>query len=857
MRLLGSGHRSRSSLRVRYLAAASAMVVLLLAGAFVANAYVNHVTARNASSLQSRDEITNIISRFRGALWRADAALDEIMISPRDSHQLLVRASLDEARAGLESMTAHQAIDAARTRDRVDGLRSGFETLSRNILELTQRRRDPNWVWPMLPFISTTNLEANQEFESAAGIALRELRIGEDNAENRELYRRFDDVRDLWRLQILNFRAVIIRFAGLNSVDMISQERNIELIHGQIEAQLEALGGLAEEGRLDLEAEDALERMVESARHWDSGFQKVKALRVSKIWRNDVHYAEQNVRPLQEAILNDLSRLETDIGAWSSKNIHAVEHAANQINMELWALSGLAIVFVILVYNMLGRTVLRPIARIAEALSTEGRDVADISLSKRGSSEIFTLVAAFNTMQRQIHHRQVALQHQALTDSLTGLPNRALLRDRLEQAVNVAQRNGTPLAFMLLDLDRFKEINDSLGHLSGDAVLRQVALRLAECLRESDTVARLGGDEFAIISTVGDIREIQTFVERIVEAIERPVGVDQHKLYVGVSIGIAVFPDHGGDAETLIRHADIAMYSAKRGNKDFAFFDSELEEQGVAKLALLNDLRAELKNPSGQIELFYQPQVNLRAGNVKNAEALLRWVHPEMGHIAPEQFISMAEQTGFIKALSSWVIERAISDCANWLTIWDELGVSINLSAWDLEDDELPQRIALSLKKNRLPPEMLTLEITESAVMNDPIKARGVLERLNAMGVAIYIDDYGTGFSSLAYLKLLPVHGLKIDKSFVTDMMNDENDGIIVRSTIELAHNLGMSAIAEGVESREALLALREAGCDSVQGFYIARPGTLDNMRSWLAKYSPEQISLSGELLDIGKYRGG
>jgi diguanylate cyclase (GGDEF)-like protein len=446
-------------------------------------------------------------------------------------------------------------------------------------------------------------------------------------------------------------------------------------------------------------------------------------------------------------------------------------------------------------------------------------------------------MTAYNTMRRQIHHRQMALEYQALHDSLTSLPNRALLQDRLEQAIQQAKRHQTNVAFMLLDLDRFKNINDTLGHAVGDRVLQEISLRLNNCLRTSDTVARLGGDEFAIITPDVDTTQASFFIEKVITEIGRPIIIDQKNMHVGVSVGITLFPDNSDDADSLMRQADIAMYDAKHNKKGYSFFHSEMDELNTDSLSLLGELKDELQHFDKNLFLHYQPQIDLQTNTIHGVEALLRWDHPKHGMLPPDEVIRMCEQSGLITKLTQWVLEKAISECKSLENDGLSLIVSVNLSMWDLQDAQLSARVAQLLEQHGLPANRLKLEITESAVMNDPTRARETLNELSDMGIKLDIDDYGTGFSSLAYLKMLPVGGLKIDKSFVIEMQEDENDNTIVQSTIDLAHNLKLIVIAEGVETADALNALKQYRCDYAQGYFIARPMPAKKLKYWCANY--------------------
>ncbi len=824
----------RSSLRFYYLLIAFVVACLLIGGSTIASLYVYHVSHKNAQALQLENSISDTIVAVRNSIWQADNALNAMMHSPMQGYQRSINNHLQEAEQKLRTLEDFKSYVTTELADLINDLNEDILELRKAVHELMELRSDPNWIYPMLPYISETMVDSHEEFMTAAGLALREIEDSDGAKYLSPQYRLFDQTRDLWRDKILAFRAMILLFAGLNSQQLFTQEHNITVLHKEIQARLKELEKAKKQGLMGLESEVALETMQYHSDKWQKELSQLLKLHNSNIWRADLHFLRDKVRPHQSHVFEDLVLLEKGLSDWSSRHVSSVEQVAIKINMELWGLSGLALGFVLLVYVLLNRSVLLPISRIAEAIGTEGRNIEKLSLPERGSREIHTLIKAFNSMRRQLHKRQVALEHQALTDTLTGLPNRALLEDRLDQAVHLAHRQDTEMALLLLDLDRFKDINDTLGHQVGDYVLQQIGQRLLDCMYESDTVARLGGDEFAIITPDTNMAQLIDFVEVISTVFKSVVEVDTHQLYVGASIGVAVYPRHGDDVSTLIRHADIAMYQAKRNNKSFVIYDQSLNDKSIGDLSLLADLKAELEGQSGQLQLHYQPQIDLFNRDVIRVEALLRWKHPHHDFISPEQIIQMTEYTGLIDDLSKWVLKTAISDCAAWQRDNLDIKISVNLSAMNLQDPKLPSHIQYLLNYYKLDARKLTLEITESAVMNDPLRAREVLQTLSTMGVELVIDDYGTGFSSLAYLKLLPVNSLKIDKSFVIDMLEEENDAIIVRSTIDLAHNLGLSVIAEGVENQEVARLLRQQKCDSAQGFYFARPMVESELREWL-----------------------
>lgn len=432
--------------------------------------------------------------------------------------------------------------------------------------------------------------------------------------------------------------------------------------------------------------------------------------------------------------------------------------------------------------------------------------------------------------------QSAALEYQALHDALTDLPNRSLLGDRLRQAVLRAQRNKDRIALLVMDLDHFKEINDTLGHHYGDLMLKQVARRVRDALRESDTVARLGGDEFAVLLATSDKDHSSQVAEKILRSLERPIVIEGQALHVGASIGIALYPDHGEDEMTLLRLADVAMYVAKRTTRGYLIYDPSKDEHNPRALALLGELRSAID--LDELVLHYQPKVDLRTEKIQGVEALVRWKHPTHGLMYPDEFVGIAEQTGLIRPLTMWVLKEAVRQMARWRAEGLAMSMAVNMSVRNLQDAQFAERIGKIVEASAQSARGLWLEITETAIMADPPRAQELLLNLSAMKILLSIDDFGTGYSSLAYLSQLPVHEIKIDKSFVRGMLKSENDAVIVRSIVDLAHNLGKLVIAEGVEDRDTYDLLKKLGCDAAQGFYISRPLPADELDSWLSSSS-------------------
>jgi diguanylate cyclase (GGDEF)-like protein len=392
---------------------------------------------------------------------------------------------------------------------------------------------------------------------------------------------------------------------------------------------------------------------------------------------------------------------------------------------------------------------------------------------------------------------------------------------------------------MLLDLDRFKEINDTLGHHYGDELLRMLGPRLAAAVPDGGMVARLGGDEFALVGPAGT--EAERVAAKLIACVQQAIHVDELSLEVGASIGIARFPQDGQDANTLLRCADVAMYAAKEAHSGWKFYAAELDRNSVRRLSVVSDFRRALEQD--EILAYYQPIVDVAGGRVRGAEALVRWAHPDLGLLAPGAFVDIVEQTGLIGPMTLQVLERAVEQCSRWRRAGEDLTVAVNLSVRNLLDRSLPRDIDRLLSAYGLPPQALRLEITESMLMSDPERVHATVMRLSDLGVQLSVDDFGTGYSSLMHLRQMPIDELKIDRSFVSPMLHDESDLIIVRSTINLGHDLGLRVIAEGVEDEATLARLVRLGCDLAQGYHFSRPMPGDQFGRWLERYADGEPS--------------
>jgi diguanylate cyclase (GGDEF)-like protein len=514
------------------------------------------------------------------------------------------------------------------------------------------------------------------------------------------------------------------------------------------------------------------------------------------------------------------------------------EYARLEHRLVLLTIIGIIVAAVVSVLT--AKRIAQPLRQLAGIARRLERGDYRAQTGFKRDDEIGALAKAFDSMRDGIAKREQEISRLAYWDPLTNLPNRAQFVLLLNEALLEAKKREQPVFVLMMDLDRFKHVNDVMGHNFGDALLRQVAgrlqLRLAEAHADAH-VARLGGDEFAVLLPGSSIDAARSIAATILDALEQPLSLDDQTVDIGAGLGIAGYPLHGDDAEALLSMAEVAMYSAKQRNDGAVVYDPAIDKSSETSLSLLTELRNAIER--NEFRLHVQPKMKLDTGEVVGVESLVRWAHPVRGNVFPDEFIPFAEQTGFIRVLTHWVLEQSAALCHQMAAKGIHLKVSVNLSTRDLLDQDLPNKFMEILQRHQVAPESFCLEITESAIMDDPIRAQQTLERLHAMGVDLSIDDFGTGYSSLAYLKRLPVDELKIDKSFVLNMENDIGDTKIVRSTIDLGHNMGLRVVAEGIESEAVWRLLAALGCDQGQGYFMSRPIPGDKLVDWIRNWVP------------------
>ncbi len=546
-------------------------------------------------------------------------------------------------------------------------------------------------------------------------------------------------------------------------------------------------------------------------------------------------------------------RLEGEGGVlevWAAKDVRELLQRLNRLS---WVVGGVGLVFTLLIvvvlWRVLDRQALQPLDRLRHVLGrlVEDKDVLGQRLDPQGVEEVRALTESFNRTSEELESLYDTLERMAYTDSLTRLPNRSRFNEMLDFHVRLNRHRHAPFAVFLMDLDRFKWVNDNLGHVTGDLLLAEVGQRLASVLRKSDVLsrveeggeplARLGGDEFAaLIPGVRDEHEAAVVAGKLVSALERPIEIEGRELQVGISIGIALSPHHGKEAGQLMRLADVAMYQAKHSGRDWQVYDEASDQLRRYRDTLEGALRASVCSGEG-LSLVYQPQVNVCSHKVVGVEALLRWQGPEGKPVSPAEFVPLAEQCGLMGPLTRWVLDRALEQMRSWRSAGRDFRVSVNLSAHNLAEMDFAKQVERALGAHGLPASCLCLEITETQLVAEPEHALAQLHRLAQMGVHLSLDDFGTGYSSLAYLQRMPLHEIKIDRRFVTRLTECPEDRVIVEAVVGLARGLGMTVLAEGVEDLRVMEALRAMGCRLVQGYFISPPLAADGLASWFAEW--------------------
>jgi len=701
----------------------------------------------------------------------------------------------------------------------LEGSYTNLEGSTHNIIE---SRMDIDKQFPGMSLSANNMVPMQQAIANNLQILIDEIENEELKPVSNELYPTLLKTYSLWQSQISQMRIYLTnRFASF-SIDILSEQAtSLYDLSKKLTSNIKELEEIYQHED-SFEGPDLIKALDADSTKWINVFKQVQSITESDNWRSDNRILKQSIIPLSDKISQLILSIERTLFSQRDQASQQLRDITDTLSGLIIFIIALFMIFIITMLYSLDWMVFKPITNVTQALKSKAFNKETSPLLQNKSLEISNLIEAFQEMDEKVSQRQGALEHQALHDHLTGLPNRLMLNQHLEYQLLAAERNIKNFSLLLMDLDHFKDVNDSLGHAIGDILLIKTSNRLTEHVRKTDTVTRLGGDEFAILLPEANSGEAELLVKNIIKSIKKPFIIGDNTINIGISIGIACFPDDGIDSKTLMQHADMAMYVAKRNQTGFSHYDDSEDFISTNRLTLIADLRKALNNDS--LQLYFQPQIDIGGSGITGAESLLRWNHAEYGFIPPEKIVELAEYIGIIHSLSIWVLEKSIEQCSYWHQQGEKISIAVNLSVYDLTNTKLCETIGAFLNQYNLPSKFLTLEITESGMMENPARSIEVLNTLSSMDINLSIDDFGTGFSSLAYLKQLPVNELKIDKSFVMNMDNDESDAVIVQSTISLGHNLGLKVIAEGIEHENLLQLAEELGCDKAQGYLFGKP---------------------------------
>ena len=826
------------SFRARYLYFATLLSIVLVTAAVIGWNYVEHSTTAQITHIQVRAEAKDAVNDTAAQFRILENRLQRFIILPNEANQQGVERALELQQVAL---TRLQAADWVKRRPEIESLvamlRTDADDLTAESRTLTRVRLSVRDWLPASRIMQDRMLAQKIRFSGALELAINEA------TDQRRVYDLLVDLRDASTRMISEFRLYVSNRFGIffadSDIGMQARAANITTYRNQVDALLRTLALLDQQQELDLQQTESVSAMRDSFDLWTGAYSEVTALLESEEWRYDLVLLNSKIEPLSTRIQERLSTLELELDIGSARDITDLTDLARHLSRFVIFLAAAGVLAIALGFVSFQRALLRPILDITRMLKAEARGDSGVVLPHPTSEETRNLVDAFSAMRRQVANRQQKLDFMAHHDALTELPNRTLFRDRLEHAIAQSQRQGGRVGLLFLDLDRFKQINDSLGHDVGDRLLQSVAERLLSSLRKADTIARLGGDEFAIVAEGADgVEQIARLAEKVVNEFARPFTVCGRGLHVSTSVGIALCPDDATDADALIRNADTAMYQAKAaGSNTFAFFSPEMALKVSSQLDLQMHMRRAFEQR--EFEVYFQPIADLPSGSIHACEALLRWTHPERGPVSPAEFVPVLDETGLIVPVTHWVLEEAITHarvCRE--TGLDAPAVSVNLSARMLHGNDFVDAVVRVLRDTGTQGSDLIVEITEDTLTQDFAAADKSLRALKAMGVRIALDDFGTGQSSLNHLRLAPIDIVKIDREFIRDIPADRHDCDLVTAIIAMAQSLKIRVVAEGVETDTQLAFLRRHRCDSVQGFLISRPAPATQLRDILANAS-------------------
>lgn len=804
------------------------VLLLALALAVIAFAAYDHVLSQSESSLRQaaiRERSVSALNEAYTQLYETRQNLHQFLLAPLPAHQSDLEQALTHLGLALDRL-------ADQTKELADNdIQAAAQTLQVENRKLRERigqlitvRHDPSRRFPATTLIERDMQGNNSLFIAHLDALISDLR-GDDPVQDDtvSLLPPLFDLQKAWLRMMDELRLVIANRFGAYSSDPLrgiqARAENVQLYNQQVERMLHQLGtehrGVARDALLTSE----VATLTQHARAWQAAFTELLAQLVSNDWRADLRFAREQIDPQLQRMQQLLDVLRIELQLQSRQQIDDLNHTSGTMANVLFAALGLMLLLGIIGYLSLDRLILRPILSLADSLKRHSGDTNQTPPAPPTVSETRDLLDAFDEMRTQVLQRESELDHLAHHDALTGLPNRTLFRRRLSEALAAANKHGMLVGLLFMDLDRFKQINDSYGHAAGDKMLIEIGRRLLSVFRQEDLVARLGGDEFAVLlENLHQRDEMSRLARKALDAIERPYGFGGHLFYSGASIGIAVAPDDGEDPDRLIQLADAAMYASKHDEgSSFRYVSSELPDHAAARHALENELREAIRHH--ELELHFQPVVSALDNSLHCYEALLRWPHAEQGMLQPAAFMDALADAGLCSAISDWALDQIERRRPAGNST-----VSINLSARLLHDEDFSSRLFERIDHGRPQPEHLILEITEDTLETDLRAAERVLHELKRRGVRIALDDFGTGQASLSHLRRFPFDYIKIDQSFIAGIGRVPNDEKLIRAVVGLAHALTMQVVAEGVETAAQRQFLIAEGCDYLQGYLVGKP---------------------------------
>ncbi len=829
--------------RGRYLFMAAITFVAFAAAGVIGYRQVAEVGTKNLANIQQRAQATASLQDALGLLQKVRNQVGRFLINPPQEPPEQLRATSEHLRSAVLQLRSAQWIRQAGELSMLADSAYDSLFLLESLLDELVRTRANRRLW--LP--ATRQIEEGINPDTLAGQGLMaemldELDTTPPNAANVKQRAIINEMRLRWMQAIAEVRLLIAnRFGVFDSnteAGIAARARNIHLYLDTFRDGLAALQSLSDKGELGLVTQERLPALQEIADSWESSVQQALVQLTDVHWRPDLTLVRDDIEPLLNSLQQRFSSLRLELDIESARNITELTEVSRQLTRFAALLIGAGCLFAIIAYLTFDHMLLRPIQHTTQALRKEARGEQSEPPPSSKAGEIRDLLDAFNEMRQQVRQRQAHLDHLAHHDTLTGLPNRLLFRDRLDHALARAQRHPSMSAVLFLDLDGFKKINDTLGHAAGDALLRAAADRLRAAVRGSDTIARLGGDEFAILVEQVEYRQdITRLGEKLLAALETPFNLEGRLLHIGTSIGIAVAPVDGDDPESLTRAADTAMYAAKQAGKGcLRYFTAEMSRQANDYMEMETALRGAIANQA--FRLHFQPIVDTRSGALHACEVLLRWQHPELGPVSPAVFVPVLDDMGKLGEVSRWIIAQLGGLQQRFSSGDDRMTLSINLTARLLYDDAFALYLLDQLRADPLAAQHLIIEITEDSLSADLDAAVRVLRELQLLGVRIALDDFGTGQSSLNHLRHFRFDMVKVDREFVRDMPHDPNDVSLVQAIVDLSHAFDMQVVAEGVETEDQEAMLRQQGCDCLQGYRISRPMTSDALEAFLRDHA-------------------